>query len=252
MKIYFLLPAYNEESAIEIQIQKLIDLASHFKLDFSVTVVNDGSSDRTPQMVEDFAKRDPRVFLVNQVPNQGPGAAFDRGFRDIIGRAKDEDAIITMDADNTHSEKTIQFMLSRLNEGYELVIASVFAPGGMMIGVPFLRYVLSWGCNRLYRLFFPVSGICEYTGFYRAYQVKGLRAAYARFAERGKTFITATGFSCAAEIVVKCRQIPLFMTEVPMMVRYDLKSSKSKMRIGRTIREHVRIITQNLLARSVI
>lgn len=250
--IHFLLPAYNEAENIERQIERLLQLTQQLEVEATVNVVNDGSTDATPQIVGRMSASDKRIRLINHERNAGPGKAFETGFKALLERAADTDAIISMDADNTHSEQTVRMMQARLHEGYELVIASVFAPGGMLIGVPFLRYILTLGCNFLYRVLFPVAGIKEYTGFYRAYRAGALRKALAKFEASGEPLITAFGFGCAAEILIKLRRIPLFMTEVPMLVRYDLKGGKSKLRIGRTIREHLRLLWHNCWHRNIL
>jgi dolichol-phosphate mannosyltransferase len=129
------------------------------------------------------------------------------------------------------------------------VIASIFAPGGMLIGLPFLRYVLTIGCNLIYCVLFPVRGVREYTGFYRGYRVDALKNARERL---GGELITVSGFGSMAELLIRLRRIPIFMKEVPMIVRYDHKGGKSKLRIVRTIREHLKIMVSNLFVRRVI
>jgi dolichol-phosphate mannosyltransferase len=227
-------------------------MAQKLKIDCRMLVVDDGSTDRTAAIVEDKIKHDRNLQCVKHPTNRGPGEAFLTGFRRILEDADGNDVIISMDADNTHSEQTIRLMLARIQEGFELVIASVYAPGGRFIGVPFLRYVLSTGCNLIYRILFPMTGIREYTGFYRAYLVSGLRRTLARFAEINEPLISVPGFACAAEILIKARRMPLFMVEVPMLVRYDKKGGKSKLRIWRTIGEHLGIIGANLTKRHVV
>jgi dolichol-phosphate mannosyltransferase len=142
MVIHFLLPAYNEAENIELQISKLFTIAKKLEFVGKVYVVNDGSTDPTEAKVAHLAKSNPSLILINHSVNGGPGKAFTTGYEYIIRVAAPEDAIISMDADNTHSEQTVQMMLARLQEGYELVIASVYATGGMFIGLPFIRYVL--------------------------------------------------------------------------------------------------------------
>ena len=251
MIIQFLLPAYNEAENIEKQTLKLVSLADYLKLDYMIHIVNDGSQDETPQIVKNLQDKNNKIKLYNHKKNQGPGKAFDTAFREIFQIANDSDAIISMDADNTHSEGTIKMMVARLKDGYEMVIASVFAPGGMMIGLPFIRYMLTLSCNFLYRFLFPITGIKEYTGFYRGYQVGALKRAFKLYEENKEGLITVNGFSSAAELLIKLRRIPLFMVEVPMLVRYDQKGGKSKMRIFATIFEHLRIIFHNLFRRKV-
>ncbi len=151
-----------------------------------------------------------------------------------------------MDADNTQDLASVRLMVKRIEEGYEVAIGSIYAPGGMMVGVSLLRKVLSWGCNWIYQICFPISGIKEYTGFYRAHSAYALKSAYAKF---GPRLIESNGFSTMAEMLIKLRSIPLLMTEVPMIIRYDFKEGASKIKILPTIGEHINIIRKNFFAK---
>jgi dolichol-phosphate mannosyltransferase len=96
---------------------------------------------------------------------------------------------------------------------------------------------------------FHIKGIRTYTGFYRAHSGAALKKAFEIFGDR---LIEMNGFAAMAEMVIKFRQIPLFLTEVPMIIRYDLKGRASKMKVMATIKEHVGVIGRNLLRRRVI
>ena len=54
-----------------------------------------------------------------------------------------EDIIITMDGDNTHSPSYVIEMVTKIKEGYDVVIASRYQPGGKEIGLSFKRKFLS-------------------------------------------------------------------------------------------------------------
>jgi dolichol-phosphate mannosyltransferase len=246
--IYFLMPAYNEEAEIGSRLRDIGRLMLQKGLAFEIWVVNDGSVDGTVEIVEEVSK-EISVHLIHHETNQGIGVAFFNGLKKLTKSVDDSDVIITLDADNTHNLKSIEFMIKRIDEGYEVVIGSCFCTGGMMIGVPVLRYLLSYISNFLYRLLFHIKGIRTYTGFYRAHSGAALKKAFEIF---GDHLIEATGFAAMAEMVIKFRQIPLFLTEVPMIIRYDLKGRASKMKVMATIKEHVGVIGRNLLKRRVI
>jgi len=72
------------------------------------------------------------------------------------------------------------------------------------------------------------------------------------FEKFGDHLIEVTGFAAMAEMLIKFRQIPLFMTEVPMIIRYDLKGRASKMRVMATLLEHLGVIARNLFKRRVL
>ncbi len=246
--IYFLMPAYNEETEIGSRLKNIAGLMAKKGLSFEIWVVNDGSDDQTVKIVEEVSK-EIQVHMIHHERNQGIGIAFLNGLKELVKMVGDDDIIITLDADNTHNLKTVEFMIKKIDEGYEVIIGSCFTTGGMMIGVPFLRYILSYVSNLAYRTLFHIKGIRTYTGFYRAHTGAAIKTAFEKF---GDHLIEVSGFAAMAEMLIKFRQIPLFMTEVPMIIRYDLKGRASKMRVLATIQEHLGVIVRNLFKRRVI
>jgi len=70
----------------------------------------------------------PRLRQVIQHPrNMGLAAALRTGLTHIASLAQPDDVIVTMDADNTHNPGLIPCMMQRINEGFDVVIASRFA-----------------------------------------------------------------------------------------------------------------------------
>lgn len=246
--IYFLMPAYNEEAEIEFRLRRIAELMTQKRIPFEIWVVNDGSQDRTVSIVQALSKELP-VQMINHEVNRGVGVAFSNGLRELARIARTDDIILTLDADNTHNLKTVEFMIRKIEEGYEVVIGSCFTTGGMMIGVPLVRFLLSYASNLTYRVLFHVKGIRTYTGFYRAHSGAAIKLAFEKFGDR---LIEAKGFASMAEMLIKFRQIPLFLTEVPMIIRYDLKGRASKMRVMTTIREHLGVIARNLFKRRIL
>lgn len=246
--IYFLMPAYNEETEIGARLRNIGRLMTEKGFSFEIWVVNDGSNDLTVQIAEEVSKEMP-VHLINHDTNKGIGVAFLSGLKELVKIVKEDDIVITLDADNTHNLKTVEFMIKKIDEGYEVVIGSCFTTGGMMIGVPLLRYILSYLSNLMYRILFHIKGIRTYTGFYRAHSGAAIRTAFTKFGDR---LIESDGFAAMAEMLIKFRQIPLFLTEVPMIIRYDLKGRASKMRVLATIQEHLVVIARNLFKRRAV
>jgi dolichol-phosphate mannosyltransferase len=246
--IYFLMPAYNEETEIGPRLRNIAGLMVQKGFLFEIWVVNDGSDDQTVKIVEEVSK-EIQVHMIHHERNQGIGIAFLNGLKELVKMVGDDDIIITLDADNTHNLKTVEFMIKKIDEGYEVIIGSCFTTGGMMIGVPVVRYILSYLSNLAYRVLFHVKGIRTYTGFYRAHTGAAIKTAFEKF---GDHLIEVSGFAAMAEMLIKFRQIPLFMTEVPMIIRYDLKGRASKMRVLATIQEHLGVIVRNLFKRRVL
>ena len=78
LSIFF--PAYNEEGAIERTVRDALATARDVADDYEVIVVDDGSADRTAEIVETVAAEDPHVRLVRHGTNRGYGAALRSGF----------------------------------------------------------------------------------------------------------------------------------------------------------------------------
>ena len=92
LTIFF--PAFNEEAIIERTVRGALIAAQRNVADFEVIVIDDGSADKTAQVVESVAKTDARVRLVRHSVNRGYGAALRSGFA-----AATKDVVFYSDAD---------------------------------------------------------------------------------------------------------------------------------------------------------
>jgi dolichol-phosphate mannosyltransferase len=242
---YIFLPAYNEERDIRTLLLRIRDAMQGIGLDYKVIVVNDGSIDGTAQAVLSCQALMP-VELVNHEKNKGLGQAMLTGLTHAEKIINDQDVLVTMDADNTHDPRLIQAMDAKIRAGADLVIASRYQSGGEEIGLSRLRSFLSRGASSLLSLFFPIPGAKDYTCGYRAYQGEIIRRAFHRFGEK---LVEERGFTCMAEILIKMRLIHARVAEVPLVLRYDLKSGQSKMKVIRTILRYFVLISRNLFSR---
>jgi dolichol-phosphate mannosyltransferase len=247
--IYFLIAVFNEEQDIEKRIQSISSVMSeyfsnsHYK--HKIVVVSDGSTDGTVAILKRLAQQTDLIFIEQKI-NRGPGAAFREGLRHLNSILNPEDIIITLDGDNTHNVKTIQFMINKIDDGYEVVSASGWATGGRLINLPFSRLILTKGCNWLYSVLFPIRGLTNYTGFFKAFKGQVILAAFQNY---GEQFIQSDGFGFMSEIIVKLRRMPVFCAEVPLLIRFDLRKGISKNRLKNTLFEHLGIIRSNMFQR---
>ena len=75
-----ILPAYNEEAIIEQTLCMIMPVLTGWMQNFEVLVINDGSRDRTAEIVGRLSAYDPRIKLINHPVNRGYGAALVTGF----------------------------------------------------------------------------------------------------------------------------------------------------------------------------
>ena len=79
LSVFF--PAYNDSGTIASMVIRAVQAASELTPDYEVIVVNDGSADATPEIIDELARTYPRVRAVHHPVNRGYGGALQTGFR---------------------------------------------------------------------------------------------------------------------------------------------------------------------------
>lgn len=241
MKIFFVLPAYNEAENLPTLIKRLIEICYRIGKAYEIILVDDGSTDETDKLTLEY-KDNPIIKTVKHLVNKGLGYAIDKGFKTALKSAKQNDLIITMDADDTHDAFAIPRMVEKFDQGYDLILASRFQRGGGDQGISPIRRTLSHAAGLIFQLIFPIRGVREYTCSYRGYRASLLKKAYEHF---GSGFIREKGFNCMLEILVKLSRFSPNIIEVPFTLFYDRKKGKSKMDVKKTLLRYVVIIANS-------
>lgn len=235
------LPAYNEAESLRTLLPTLITTLSEGWMTYHIYVVDDGSTDETARIVKRLFQD--HVTLIRHKKNLGLAEAINTGFRTALAESDDDDIIVTLDADNTHLPGLILRMVRLIREGHDIVISSRYVSGARVKGVPWRRVIMSYFASWMFRLLFPIQGVKDYTCGYRAYRAGLLKEAMRKY---GKSFIDQKGFSCMVDILLKLQSFNPIVTEVPMILRYDLKPGKSKMDVGNTVVETLALIVRRL------
>ena len=114
-----IIPAYNEEEAIADTLTRLLELKQHFTA-LSICVINDGSQDKTAQIVKNFP-----VHLINLPYNLGIGSAVQTGYK--YAYENGYDIAIQFDADGQHNPDDLYKIIQPIAEGQcDMVLGSRF------------------------------------------------------------------------------------------------------------------------------
>lgn len=225
--IIVLLPAYNEEASLPALAPQLRASLDAMGEPYRIVVCNDGSRDRTAQVLADLVRDYPIDVITHRI-NRGLGETSRDLFEHAASIAQPGDVIVRLDCDDTHEPQFIARLVGKLREGHDVVVASRFAPGGGQLGVSAYRAFISQCANLFMKVFFPIEGLREYTCGFRAYRAEIIQQAVATY---GNNFIQlkGLGFTCTLEKLVKLKLLGARFAEAPFVLRYDKKVSPSKM-----------------------
>lgn len=233
--IIILLPAYNEASGIEHLLKRIGEVLNHDE--YRVVVVNDGSTNGTEKIIAQCSERQP-ITLLNHRVNLGLGKAMETGILYTCSKFKDDDLLVTMDADNTHDPQLIKPMVQKVDQGADLVIGSRFVKKSAQIGVPLYRRLLSRAVKTLFKAIFSGAKIRDYTSGYRLYRIGLLKKALGAH----RPLINSRGFAVMAELLLKLNYLKPVIVEVPLVLHYERKASKSKIKIVPTVIEYAKMV----------
>lgn len=163
MNVSLVIPAYNEEERLPAFLESLARFHQISKAHIvEVLMVDDGSSDRTSTVAEQFSNRLPlRVIRLPQ--NRGKGAAVQTGVKESHG-----DAVIFMDADGATGPEELPKLLAGL-EQKPIAVGNRWMQGSIVADRELFRAFSGW-VYRTYVGFFGLAGVdtmCGFKGFRR-------------------------------------------------------------------------------------
>jgi len=111
IELSVVIPVYNEEESLPVLWPELRSVLDAERIDFEAVFVDDGSRDRSAELIRGLRDADPRVRLVRLKANAGETAATDAGVRAARGRR-----VVTMDADLQNDPRDIPLLLRHLEQ----------------------------------------------------------------------------------------------------------------------------------------
>lgn len=221
------IPCYNEADTLPYLLKTLDGVSRELEARYRISYVfvDDGSSDRTWDVLQSLVGQRADVQTVQHLVNQGIAHAILTG----IAASRDE-FVCSIDADCTYDPHQIASILPPLEAGADLVTASPYHPDGQVRHVPGWRLLLSRGLSRMYSRRLK-SDLHTYTSCFRAYRKS-------RFAG---LVLAHRGFLGIAETLVRSIMSGATVKEVPATLEVRLLG-RSKLKVLPVILGHLRLL----------
>lgn len=212
MQLSIVMPVYNEGEVISETIRRVENAV---KVPHELLIIYDMDEDTTVPVVKRLQNKHPSVKLIKNIYGKGALNALKTGLKKANGKA-----VCVMMADLTDDPKVLNWMMEKFDQGYDVVAASRYMPGGRQIGGPFIKQVLSRvaGITLHFLIGLPTY---DATNSFRLYSKK--------FLDKVK-IESDGGFELGIELTVRAHFGGYKVTEVPTTWTYLAKESRFYMR----------------------
>jgi dolichyl-phosphate beta-glucosyltransferase len=201
--ISVVVPVLDEEAVIARTLARLVSHLEELGASFEILVVDDGSSDRTGEIVLEHAAADRRIRILWLRENFGKGAALRAGMRAAHGRW-----VLTMDADLATGLDALARACERLARGADVVFGDRRDPRSqLLVRQPRVRELLGRAFTRLARACVDVD-VRDFTCGFKGYRRRAAREIAAR--------TQVDGWACDVEIAAIARGLGLARSTVPV------------------------------------
>jgi dolichyl-phosphate beta-glucosyltransferase len=228
-------PTYNPGANLERTWRRATEFLARTQESWELLFVCDGCTDGTPERLAQWiAECGRRVRMLSYAPNRGKGYAVRRGLEAAWGACR-----LFTDVDLAYSFDDVQRLAATLRAGTDVAIASRAHPESCMVlpvslqGYAYRRHLQSLVFSRLVRFMLPLK--------LRDTQA-GLKGITAGVADRVLPHLRCNGFGFDCELLTACARLGIEVTEVPVTVRYEDRTSTTGARpMLRMLRELWRI-----------
>lgn len=231
-KVAVVVPAYNEEKLISETLRGIPDFVD------KIYVVDDGSKDKTAEIVESFMKSDSRIILIKHEKNMGVGKAIIDGYKRAI--EDDMDLIAVMAGDNQMDPKYLPSLLDPLVDG----IAD-YSKGNRLVSKDYLKGMSKWRLfgNTILTFLTKIA-----SGYWHIYDPQnGYTAVRKDALNKINLDEIYPWYGYCNDLLVKMNVYGLRVIDVPIPARYG--NEKSKIKYGKYILKVSTLLLRDFLWR---
>jgi glycosyltransferase involved in cell wall biosynthesis len=234
-QLSIVIPAYNESARIEQTLERVMSCVEKQGWDAEVLVVDDGSTDRTPQVIHRWMERYPRLHLIQNEGNRGKGYSVRNGLLQAVG-----EVVMFTDADLSAPMEEAERLLAAIADGADVAIGSRWMDKTRQtIHQPLYRRFFGRCFNWVTRMVMGLPFKDTQCGF------KAFKREAAQVIFRLQR-IERWGFD--PEILFIARKLGYDIREVPVTWGHDERSRMSYLKDGMKMLEEMAAIRANSLA----
>ncbi len=204
-----IIPAWNEEGRMSASLKRVAAFVQGQTQAIEVIVVDDGSTDATPAIVEGFGREHPFIRLIRN-SHGGKGAAVKTGVAQAEGQY-----LIISDTDLSVPIEELPKFLPPTLDGYDIAIASREVQGANRINEPYYRHLMGRVYNLLVRLL-AVPGIQDTQCGFKAFRREVACEIF--------PYQTIEGWGFDVEILFIAQRFGYRIVEVPVIWYYGAES----------------------------
>lgn len=214
MKLSIIIPAYNEEKRLPKTLKAMDEYLRPQTYEYEMIVVNDGSKDRTAEVVREMAPQIKGLHLIDNKINQGKGGSVIQGML----AAKGEVRLFT-DADHSTSIDHLEKIWPKIDEGYEIVIGTRDARDAedacQAVPQPLYKRLAGDVGNIVIQILFPVLwGIWDTQCGFKAFSQKATEDVFSKLKIKRWAF-DVEALALAKKMNYKVAIIPTFWKNDP-------------------------------------
>ncbi len=239
MKIGVAIPTYNEKANLQLLIERLLRVFQNNNICGRIVIVDDDSTDGTGDLADSLAQKYGNISVIHRPGKLGLGSAYKDAFQFLLNDPE-VSVVMEMDGDLSHEPEYIPSLLTKIEEGFDVVVGSRYTKGGG-IGKEWspLRQLISKSANFMTTLLVGLN-VKDATSGFRAYESYVLKII-------DLSKIRTSDYAFQIDILYHCRNAGCEIAEAPIIFQ-ERKHGKSKLGT-RAILEFLKTLENSFIGR---
>lgn len=220
--IYVCIPSYNEAPTVGLLLWKVRQVFAGFQREYQLLVLDDGSSDATPEVLERYTRVLP-LSVIRHGERRGYAESVEELLRLAVERTDrpKRDCAILMHADFAHGPSSIPDLVRRIDSGADVVVAQGKLQGEPSRGRRWARRI----APALLRGVVVVPGVRDVVSGFAVFRLVTLRNA---FRSSSGPLLTTQGWAANAELYVRTSPHARRVETIAAVERGDLRQRRSR------------------------